>query len=388
MPVQCLISLGSNVGDRRDAILSSAAILAADPRIEHLQLSRLHQTEPVGGPGGQDAFLNAAARLETSLSAEGLLALLHRVENELGRRRDERWGPRTLDLDLLLYGGEVRKSAELTVPHPRMAWRRFVLAPAAEVAAEMTHPTTGWAVADLLAHLDATPYYLALTGSIGAGKTALAERLVKLTGGSLIREPIDPQGLAEFYADPASRAWATELEFLAARRELLDRDRIEKWSANSTAPIPRPARRDSVEKARVGDGRRESTVRQGTLDPTPASDLLLSDFWFDQSAAFARVWLATEDYRRFAERFTAARQEVARPRLVVLLQAEPAELRRRVEERGRRCEQGLPTDVLGRIAEEIAQQTQRPDVGPVLRIDNGDLDHVAEEVHAAALAMR
>ena len=95
---------------------------------------------PIGGPAGQEPFLNAAALLETSLPPAELLARLQRIELHLGRTRETRWAARTLDLDLLLYDNLVLNTPYLTLPHPRMAFRRFVLEPAAEVAPEMAHP--------------------------------------------------------------------------------------------------------------------------------------------------------------------------------------------------------------------------------------------------------
>jgi 2-amino-4-hydroxy-6-hydroxymethyldihydropteridine diphosphokinase len=151
----CLVALGSNVGDRAEHLRSAVDALAGLPRTHLAARSSWHETQPEGGPAGQAPFLNGAALLSTSLSPEKVLAEFHRIETMLGRVRAERWGPRTLDLDLLLYGQEVRQADELTLPHPRMTSRRFVLAPAAEVAPWMVHPTSGWVVAQLLARLDA-----------------------------------------------------------------------------------------------------------------------------------------------------------------------------------------------------------------------------------------
>ena len=161
-----LIGLGSNVGDRRGHLDRALASLAAIPGIELLAASDLRATDPVGGPSGQGRFLNAAARLavDPAIDPRSLLAILHRIEADAGRVRVARWGERTLDLDLLLFGDRILDSPDLTLPHPRFAVRRFVLGPLAEVAPEVVDPLSSRTVAGLLANLDRRPSLLALDG--------------------------------------------------------------------------------------------------------------------------------------------------------------------------------------------------------------------------------
>src|SRR5262245_24890681 len=142
----CLLSLGSNLGDRGAHLQASLRCLGSLPQTSLIAQSSFRDTNPVGGPAAQDPYLNAAALIETSLALHQLLAQLQRIENELGRIRTERWGPRTIDLDLLLYDQLEIESPELTLPHPRMSFRRFVLEPAAEIAAEMVYPINGWTI--------------------------------------------------------------------------------------------------------------------------------------------------------------------------------------------------------------------------------------------------
>ena len=150
----CLIGIGSNLGDRAATIRSAIDELAAHPQIKFLAGSALHATDPVGGPSGQGEFLNAALRIDTSLTPDSLMDLLFATEGKLGRIRTIHWGPRTIDLDLLLYGEQVIDQPGLQVPHPRLHERRFVLVPAAEIAGEMVHPTLHCTIKELLAKLD------------------------------------------------------------------------------------------------------------------------------------------------------------------------------------------------------------------------------------------
>jgi len=138
------VGLGSNLGDREATIRAAVAAL---PGV--VAISQLRETEPVGVTE-QPAFLNGAVRLETGLSPRELLDTLLEIERGLGRERRERWGPRTIDLDLLLYGGETVDEPGLTVPHPSLHERRFVLEPLAEIAPDWRDPVTGKTVEELL----------------------------------------------------------------------------------------------------------------------------------------------------------------------------------------------------------------------------------------------
>jgi 2-amino-4-hydroxy-6-hydroxymethyldihydropteridine diphosphokinase len=122
------VGLGSNLGDRLATLDAAVRALDADERTHVMAVSRVYETAPVGGPA-QDPYLNAVAVLETDRDPHQLLDLLLATEASLGRVRAERWGPRTADLDLLLYDGPPVDSPELTVPHPRARERAFVLVP-------------------------------------------------------------------------------------------------------------------------------------------------------------------------------------------------------------------------------------------------------------------
>jgi 2-amino-4-hydroxy-6-hydroxymethyldihydropteridine diphosphokinase len=129
------IGLGSNLGDRERHIRDALRELAEPGDIQVLHCSTLHETEPVGGPPGQPKYLNAVAELSTDLPPRALLARLQEIEQRHGRQRTVRHGPRTLDLDLLLYDDRVIDEPDLQVPHPRMWQRTFVTGPLAEICA-------------------------------------------------------------------------------------------------------------------------------------------------------------------------------------------------------------------------------------------------------------
>lgn len=184
-----LIALGSNLGDRRAILDGAIGSLATTPGVVVTGVSAYHETPPVGGPPGQGPFLNAAAALSTTLDAESLHRVLLDIERAAGRVRAVRWGERSLDLDLLLFDRDRIETPQLTVPHPRMALRRFVLAPLAEVAPAAIDPVTGRTIADLLANLDRRPSLVAIDGS------AAPERLPPIFLGvlaGLVARIVDP----------------------------------------------------------------------------------------------------------------------------------------------------------------------------------------------------
>ena len=147
------VGLGSNLGDR------AGLIATAIERLRQLgdvtAVSSLVETAAVGGPAGSPPFLNAVAAVRTTRPAEDVLRVLLGIEADLGRVRTVRWGPRTIDLDLLLYGDRVVDLPQLTVPHPRLHQRAFVLGPLAEIAPGIVHPTLNVSVVTLLGQLAA-----------------------------------------------------------------------------------------------------------------------------------------------------------------------------------------------------------------------------------------
>lgn len=142
------VGLGANLGDRRATMEAALRALAAHPQVRLARVSSLYETAPVGVTDQPD-FLNAVAAVETTLAPRPLLDALLHLENLLGRARTLRWGPRVIDLDLLLYGAQIIALPGLDVPHPRLRERAFVLTPLAEIAPDLALPGDEKKISDL-----------------------------------------------------------------------------------------------------------------------------------------------------------------------------------------------------------------------------------------------
>ena len=145
-----VVAYGGNLGDPRLVYREFLDLLHRERDIANIRASRLCQTRPVGGPAIQGDYLNAAVVLDTDVSAEALHQRLREWESYFGRERRTHWDARVIDLDLVLFGNEVIDTAALTVPHPRVHFRRFVLAPACAVAPDLVHPVIRRSLRELL----------------------------------------------------------------------------------------------------------------------------------------------------------------------------------------------------------------------------------------------
>jgi 2-amino-4-hydroxy-6-hydroxymethyldihydropteridine diphosphokinase len=148
MKTQTFLLLGTNLGDRKKN-LTAACRLIEKSIGTIVKRSSIYETEP-WGKKDQGEFLNQALEVETGLSGEGLLKEVMEIEKMLGRMREERWGERTMDIDILFYGNEIIVSADLVVPHPRMAERRFVLEPLSEIGGDVVHPVVKMKIREML----------------------------------------------------------------------------------------------------------------------------------------------------------------------------------------------------------------------------------------------
>lgn len=310
MGVVALIGLGSNLGDRKAALDEAVAALSATPGIEVQAVSSYHETPPIGGPGGQGVFLNAAARLSATVGPLALLGAIREIEARSGRVRGERWEARTLDLDLLLYGDRVVEMPELILPHPRMSVRRFVLAPLAEVAGHVLDPLTNRGIPWLLDNLDRRPSYVAIDGLAGPFRSSLFDRLVS----SLDAVPIRWADATSSRGQRGDRAG--DLDRLEANAQALHANRWparDRWIASDfcldlelrrfqrTRPLPTTLEGHARES-------RASSVAKSALAPTFAV-VLGGDAGPRRGPFLTRyplLWIASEDPEEVAAEVLAA----------------------------------------------------------------------------------
>ncbi len=212
MPL-ALVALGSNQGPRVQLLQQARAWLSSRRSLHPQGASRVWLTRPVGGPAKQPQFANQVLLFRAECSPLELLELLQQCEAQLGRKRQQLWGPRTLDADLLLYGQEVIQTPRLLVPHPRMSFRRFVLQPAVEVAPRMIHPVAGMYLQHLLRQLDQSEQVLVLWPgrqiwqALRKAASQSSERLVRLgpwqlkLAGEKDSAPWDPNTWEVFFGE-------------------------------------------------------------------------------------------------------------------------------------------------------------------------------------------
>jgi 2-amino-4-hydroxy-6-hydroxymethyldihydropteridine diphosphokinase len=350
---ESLIGLGSNLGDRAAHLQQAIDLLGAEPTMQRIAASDFHATAPVGGPPGQQTFLNAALRVTTQLTPQQLLAVTRGVEEQLGRVRSQRWGPRVIDIDLLLYDRIILETSQLTLPHPRMAIRRFVLGPAAQVAADMVHPTTGWSIKELLQRLNEPPFYIALAGVDPIPRSELAQLVCARTGARMLRDPAS-RDLQEVRPDPSNDPWEIvlrrELTVLARRQELIA----------SLAALP-------------GDATKTWVV---------------SDFWVNQSLAVARAMDNDSARRRLEAACQTVIRQIPMPKMVLMLVPDSEVFGSDFPQCPPTPDRIQSTARTARYAAELQSLASVPGQGPIVRALSGELSSAQIEVTAAMDAMR
>jgi len=303
----------------------------------------LRPSRPVGRPASRK-YINGAARLDCRLSPAQLLAWAQQVEVSMGREPGVRWGPRPVDIDLLLFNRVVLETAELVLPHPRMAFRRFVLEPAHEIAANMLHVTTGWTVSTLLTRLREAPNYVAVAGAHGSKKSQLVSHFAERAHLLLDPTTVTDSRRADAERLPAERSLAASRAAMEARFEQL------------------------------------GSIVERLADPNVG--LVISDYWFGQSLVAARTWFQGPARRQLEARCRELLELLPIPILMLFLDTPVERLassRPEADEAARR---------LGaRFCRELQWQVALPGQGPILRVPDGDLTIARRELEAALIAM-
>jgi 2-amino-4-hydroxy-6-hydroxymethyldihydropteridine diphosphokinase len=332
------IGLGSNLGDRKDFIEKAVRLLGETPNTTVTGVSAIVETKPLGD-ANQPSYLNCVTEVKTTLTSGKLHQQLHSIENALGRERKEKWGPRTLDLDLLLFGEEVINTKTLSVPHPMMHLRYFVLNGLRQFNPNLRHPILNETVEVLAERLNGesfvfrpdVPQLVCLAGNIGAGKTTLAKKLGAIFSCRVILEAYDTNPyLARVYAGNRELALDSQLYFLTSRLEQLGPGALEKG---------RP---------------------------------VVADYIFQKEQIYAKLLLNAEQLALYQKVYALVSPAVAGPVLVIYLRNSPRQCLERIHRRNRPYEQGIESGFLETINAGYEQLLSDWKLCPVIRLTDFD----------------
>ncbi|MHC4488329.1 MAG: 2-amino-4-hydroxy-6-hydroxymethyldihydropteridine diphosphokinase [Planctomycetota bacterium] len=348
------IGLGSNLGDRQDHIRNALKMLAENEHIDVARVSNVVETAALA-QADQPDYLNAVAEIKTTLSAKDLYKTLADIETGLGRVRNEKWSSRTIDLDLLLFGREVIGTPDLTVPHPQMHLRSFVLKGLCQLNGDLLHPVLKEPVSELANRLGGCdfapdpnlPQLVSVAGIICVGKTILTKKLSSLLGCKILLEPYDTNPfMPDVYAGKTELALDSQLYFLTSR---------------------------------VGQ------LNHNTLAPR---QIIVSDYIFDKELIYARRLLNAQQLALYEEIYPPSAAKVAAPVLVIYMQGSPQECLERIHRRNRPYEQEIELQFLEALDRDYQQLFADWKTCPVIRISmsqfdctqDGDIEHLANQI--------
>ena len=354
------IGLGSNLGCRRDNLSKAVSSLEEISGVGAVVSSSFYETKPLTGRVGHahaevepSAFLNAVAKIKTTLSYRALFEGLQEIERGMGRQRDERWGPRTIDLDLLLYDDAIVNEPDLEIPHPQMHLRSFVLKGLCELAGDVVHPKIGCTMLELAGRLNGADFFtdperpqlISIAGNIGIGKTTLAIGLAKRLNAEFISEKYDDNPyLPQVYAGKTELALDSELFFLSSSASQLRGDRLF---------VPRR---------------------------------YVSDYVFDKALIYASNWLGESDLEVYRKHYESVNEGVATPVLVIYLHDTVQNCLDRIHKRNRPYEQRIEPSFLEHLADGYDRLYTGYEKCPVIRLtpdqcwDAEQVDKIAEEI--------
>ena len=354
------ISMGSNLGNRVK-YLQDAVLLVCDELGPVGKISKVYQSTSWGFEAGD--FLNACMEVSTHLKPIQVMEKLLSIEQKLGRerKREKGYESRGIDLDLLYYGEVVLSDEQLTLPHPKLQDRRFVLMPLADIAPQFYHPLLKKDTRNLLqeckdqlqvektrirlypsnAAFFASLDFVAIEGNIGAGKTTLAHKIAGDFDGKLVLERFaDNPFLPKFYEDQQRYAFPLEMSFLA--------DRYQQFTDDTT---------------------------QFDL----FKQFMVSDYDIYKSLIFAQVTLQKEEFQLYRKLFNLMYREVKKPHIYVYLYQSTERLLQNIKQRGRAYEQSIEGEYLSRINQGYFDFFKSFPEQNTLIIDVGELDFVARE---------
>ncbi|OAB81746.1 2-amino-4-hydroxy-6-hydroxymethyldihydropteridine diphosphokinase [Cochleicola gelatinilyticus] len=358
-PIQHIyLSLGSNQGNKFEYL--QTAVNAIFRQIGSIQkISSVYETPAMGFNG--DDFLNCAVEVHSTLSPSKVLQEIHKIEKKLDRVRNasEGYASRTIDIDIIFVDALVKDSKALTIPHPEMHHRRFVLQPIAELSADFEHPILKKNMVRLLAETDdkstvvkqskwlrnpgkyydfSKLNYIAIEGNIGAGKTSLATQLATDFNAKLILERFkDNPFLPKFYEEPGRYAFPLEMSFLADRyQQLLD------------------------------------DIKQFDL----FNDCVIADYDAYKSLIFAKVTLQDEEFNLYKKLFHLMHKELPKPDVYVYLYQNTERLLENIKKRGRGYEKSIQASYLQKINEGYLEFIKGQHNDTIKIIDISEMDFV------------
>jgi deoxyguanosine kinase len=335
------IGLGGNLGDRRETIATAVKMLAENEHIESVSVSEPIETAPLGG-SDQPNYLNTVAELQTTLSPEELHRTMIEIENRLGRVRQEKWSPRTIDLDLLLFDNQIINTVELIVPHPQMHLRSFVLTGLCRLNPDLIHPLLKVTVKELAARLNGgdfipepdRPQLISIAGNIGVGKTTLTKKLSEYFDCPSFLEPYDANPfMPDVYAGRKDLALDSQLFFLTSRVEQLDRKNL-----------------------------------------SPGA-IYISDYVFDKELIYVGTLLNPQQFKLYKGIFKPLAAKVSPPVLVIYMQDSPQNCLERIHSRNRPYEQKIEPEFLQQLDCEYERLFADWKVSPVIRVRTSQLDY-------------
>jgi 2-amino-4-hydroxy-6-hydroxymethyldihydropteridine diphosphokinase len=352
--ITAYIELGSNVGNRGSFISKALKMLAETDNVEVVRRSNLVETAPLGAENQPD-YLNAVAEINTTLGAEDLHKKLHSIESSLGRVRREKWSPRTIDLDLLLFGRHIINLPDLTVPHPQMHLRSFVLSALCRLNAGLLHPVLKEPLNELAARLNGAdfvlnpdlPQLVSVAGIIGVGKTTLTKRISDSLGCEPILELYDKNPfMPDVYAGKKELALDSQLYFLNSRVEQLN----------------------------------PKALTQGQI--------AVSDYVFDKELIYAGSLLNPQQLASYKKAYRPFEGKVAAPVLVIYLRDSVQKCLERIHKRNRPYEQVIGLQFLEKLSADYERLFFDWKLCPVIRISmaefdcmrDGDIEHLANQI--------